>query len=118
MTRWLRTGLAVLGTVLVIAVMVRLSVWQWDRARASGSLTNYSYAVEWLVFAGLTVVAVVRLVVEGRRADAARQRADDEPDATASTGALMPLVGPPLSPGEQLQEVTWLRLRRRLGLGR
>jgi hypothetical protein len=27
------------------------------------------------------------------------------------------MVGPPLRPGEELEEITWVRLRRRLGLG-
>ncbi|SEK69616.1 hypothetical protein SAMN04515665_104131 [Blastococcus sp. DSM 46786] len=108
--RALRIALVVLAVVAVVAVMVRLSVWQWDRGRARGSLLNYSYAIEWLAFAVLTVVGVVRLWREGR--SVAEQDAPPEP----GTGG--PLVGPPLQPGQELEELTWVRLRRRLGLSR
>ena len=116
MTRRVRAVLAVLLVVAVVAVMVRLSLWQWHRGRDSGRFLNYAYAVEWLLFALLTVAGVVRLAVEDRRQSAA----DPPPEAARSLaggGAPVPLVGPPLRPGEELQEVTWVRLRRRLGLG-
>ena len=114
-----RAVLALVLVVLAVAVMVRLSLWQWHKARAHGALLNYTYAVEWLVFAGLTVAGVVRLALEGRR-DAVRSAAGvpsagDPPPAEACP-APVPLVGPPLRPGEELEEVTWIRLRRRLGL--
>jgi hypothetical protein len=118
MTRRVRAGLAAVSLVVVVAVMVRLSLWQWDRARTTGRLLNYTYAVEWLLFAVLTVAGVVRLAVEDRR----RRRADTAPGgqppvASAVRRAPVPVVGPPLRPGEQLEEITWVRLRRRLGLG-
>jgi hypothetical protein len=103
----LRVAGAILLLLLLVAVMVRLSVWQWDRARARGSLLNYTYAVEWLVFAVLTVVGAVRLRREGRRPLA--------PPAPGGQGDT-PVIGPPLAPGEELEEITWIRLRRRLGL--
>ncbi|SFE83405.1 hypothetical protein [Blastococcus tunisiensis] len=107
--RTLRTALVVLALVAVVAVMVRLSAWQWGRARAGGSLVNYSYALEWLAFAVLTVVGVVRLWREGRRVPD-----EDTPPERPGPGA--PIIGPPLRPGQELEEVTWVRLRRRLGL--
>jgi DNA-binding transcriptional regulator of glucitol operon len=118
MTRRVRAALALLLVVAAVAVMLRLSLWQWDRARASGRLLNYAYAVEWLLFAVLTVVGVARLVLEDRR----RRSADLAPEARspaapAVRGAPVPMIGPPLRPGEELQEITWVRLRRRLGLG-
>lgn len=117
-----RAALAVLAVVAAVVVMVRLSVWQWDKARAQGRLLNYTYAVEWLLFAVLTVGGVGRLWLEGRRA--ARGGSPEQPEAVAApahapaeTRGPAPVIGPPLAPGQQLEEVTWVRLRRRLGLG-
>lgn len=111
-----RAVLAALLVVTAVVVMVRLSIWQWDKARITGRLLNYTYAVEWLLFAGLTVAGVIRLWREGRRAAAAETAEPGRPVAVRSEGR-RPVVGPPLAPGEQLEEVTWIRLRRRLGLG-
>jgi DNA-binding transcriptional regulator of glucitol operon len=116
MTRRVRGALAVLLVVAAVAVMLRLSLWQWHRARDTGRFLNYTYTVEWLLFALLTVAGVVRLVVEDRR----RRTEADVPEvreAVAVPGAPVPMVGPPLRPGEELEEITWVRLRRRLGLG-
>jgi hypothetical protein len=109
--RGVRLAAAVVLALLLVAVMVRLSVWQWHRARTRGSLLNYTYAVEWLLFAVLTVVGFVRLGLEGRRAT---ERPQPEP-ARRPDG---PVIGPPPAPGEELEEVTWIRLLRRLGLDR
>jgi hypothetical protein len=52
------------GHVLVAAgavVMVKLGLWQWDRARDLSSIQNYSYAVEWGVFALLTVLGWAKI---------------------------------------------------------
>ena len=116
LSRQLRAGAAVLVVAAAVAVMVRLSVWQWDRARARNSLMNYAYAVEWLIFAVLTVIGVVRLAVEDRRRHSPHTRVrNDQPVPAACVGAPAPVVGPPLRPGEELEEITWVRLRRRLG---
>lgn len=115
--RRFRAALVVLAVVALVAVMLRLSLWQWDRARASGRLVNYIYAVEWVLFAGLTLLGVGRLSVEGRRGtqvEPAPQAA--ERSASAGRGAPIPVVGPPLRSGEELEEITLVRLRRRLGL--
>jgi hypothetical protein len=101
-------GLVLLAGVLV-AVMVRLSLWQWDKARATGSLLNYTYAVEWLLFAVLTVAGLLRLAREGTRRETA-----PEPEPLPTAGG--PLVGPPLAPGEELEEITWVRVARKVGL--
>ncbi len=56
--RWL------VGHVLVLVaavVMVLLSRWQWHRAQHTHSLQNWSYAVEWVLFAGFTLVAYARI---------------------------------------------------------
>jgi hypothetical protein len=109
-------GLVLLALVLV-GVMLRLSLWQWDRAQERHRLLNYTYAVEWLLFAVLTVVGLARLAVEGRRLrDGDRPGAEAEPDAVPQPRAEGVLIGPPLQPGEELPEITWVRLRRRLRL--
>jgi hypothetical protein len=108
--RAVRVTALVLLAVAVVAVMVRLSLWQWGRARERGALLNYSYAAEWLLFAVLTTVGVVHLWREGRRGESRERPPERRPDG--------PLVGPPLAPGEELEEVTWVRLRRRVGLDR
>ena len=104
-------SLAVL-VVVAVGVMLRLSLWQWDRAHERHSVLNYFYAVEWVLFAVLTVAGVARLVLEGRRAVAGRHQPEPEPERRPE-GVL---VGPPLRPGEELEEITWVRLRRRLRL--
>jgi hypothetical protein len=115
--RW-RAAVAVAVVVAAVAVMVRLSIWQWDRARAGGRLLNYAYAVEWMLFAVLTLAGVVRLAHEDRRRRGAEPVPEaEEPVLSTVRGAPVPLVGPPLRPGEQLEEITWVRLRRRLGPG-
>ena len=117
MNRRLRAALAVLALVGLVGVMVRLSVWQWDRGRTSGRFLNYSYAGEWLTFAVMTVVGAARLVFEDRRRSSSDPAAEAEEPVTPVPGARVPLVGPPLRPGEELEEITWVRLRRRLGVG-
>lgn len=108
--RWssrLRAVLAIALAVAAVALMIRLSLWQWGRGRSRGSWINYSYAVEWLLFAMLTMVGLLRLHREGRRTEVAPA---EGPEARG------PLIGPPLGTGEELEEVTWVRLYRRLGL--
>lgn len=106
-------GLALL-VVLAVGVMLRLSLWQWDRAHERQSVLNYFYAVEWVLFAVLTVAGVARLVVEGRRAVVGRGKPAAEPELEPRPEGV--LVGPPLRPDEELEEITWVRLRRRLRL--
>jgi hypothetical protein len=57
--RWL-LGLAL--TLAGAAGMVRLGMWQLGRGEQRQSLQNYSYAVEWLLFAAFTVFCFVKLL--------------------------------------------------------
>jgi hypothetical protein len=53
-----------IGHVLVAlaaVVMVKLGIWQWHRAQDRDSLQSYSYAVEWVVFAVLTLVGWAKM---------------------------------------------------------
>lgn len=120
--RGLRAAAVVLVALVLVGVMLRLSLWQWDRARTRHSLLNYTYAVEWVLFAVLTVAGLARLAVEDTRLarrDTARHGtdADDDPEpAPLAPRPGGPMIGPPLAPGEELEEITWIRLRRRAGL--
>ncbi|GAC1441517.1 MAG: hypothetical protein NVSMB55_09540 [Mycobacteriales bacterium] len=59
--RWL-AGL--LLSLLGAAIMVRLGMWQLGRGERRHSLQNYSYAVEWVLFAAFTVFCFVKLLRE------------------------------------------------------
>jgi hypothetical protein len=118
MTRRIRAVLTLVAVVAAIAVMVRLSLWQWHRGQERGSWQNYSYAVEWLVFAVLSVIGLVRLAVEDRRRHSHGPPTDPQvPRPPTAPAAPVPIVGPPLGPGEELEEITWIRLLRRVGVG-
>lgn len=95
------TVLGALATGGGVAALVRLSMWQWERGSAGGSLLNYTYAVEWMLLAVALVAAVVLRRGGGRRrADGDRSRAVDGR-----------VIGPPLRPGEQLAPPTSVRLK-------
>lgn len=115
----MRGAAVVLVALVLVGVMLRLSLWQWDRGVQRHSLLNYAYGVEWALFALLTVIGLVRLAVEDARL--ARREADPDASpepATVGPGPGGPVVGPPLGAGEELEEITWIRLRRRVGLDR
>ena len=57
--RWL---VGLLLSLLGSAVMVRLGMWQLGRGERRHSLQNYSYAVEWVLFAAFTVFCFVKLL--------------------------------------------------------
>lgn len=57
--KWL---LALLLSVAAAAVMVRLGMWQLGRGERRHSIQNYSYAVEWVLFAAFTVFCYVKLL--------------------------------------------------------
>jgi cytochrome oxidase assembly protein ShyY1 len=103
--RLARAVLAVAVLVAVLTTMLLLARWQWHRGQQRHSLLNYSYAVEWVTFAGLTLVGAGVLVRD-------RRRPAPRVDAPAVDGIQ---VGPPLGPGEDV-DVTYVRLLRRLGL--
>jgi hypothetical protein len=102
------TVLRALATGGAVAVLVRLSAWQWERGAARGSLLNFTYAVEW----ALAAVALVGVVLLRRHRGASRPRSD------GSRGVDGRVIGPPLRPGEQLAPPTsvqvqqWLRRHR------
>lgn len=105
--RQLLRALAALAlAALAVAVMLRLSLWQWHRAVQRGSLLNYSYSVEWLIFAGLTLWGLVALHRDGRRSSPRVQPAPRRVQG--------PMIGPPEADDDV--ELTYVRLLRRLGL--
>ncbi|MDT7539324.1 MAG: hypothetical protein QOI82_2909 [Actinomycetota bacterium] len=57
--RWL-VALAV--TLAGAAGMVRLGMWQLGRGEQRHSIQNYSYAVEWVLFAAFAVFCFVKLL--------------------------------------------------------
>ena len=57
--RWI---LALLLTLVGAAIMVRLGMWQLGRGEKRHSLQNYSYAVEWVLFAAFAVFVYVKLL--------------------------------------------------------
>jgi len=76
--RWL---LGLLLALVGAAVMVRLGLWQLGRGERRHSLQNYSYAVEWVLFAAFTVFCYVKLLRDEGR--------EEEPEA-AGTGLVVP----------------------------
>jgi cytochrome oxidase assembly protein ShyY1 len=82
--RWL---LGLLLTLLGAAVMVRLGMWQLGRGESRHSLQNYSYAVEWVLFAAFTVFCFAKLLRdEGRQ---------DEPESEAPSVVVPPPAAAP-----------------------
>lgn len=57
--RWL-AGLLV--SVAAAGVMVRLALWQWGRGVVRHSLQNYSYSVEWVLFAAFALFCYGKLL--------------------------------------------------------
>lgn len=49
--RWIAFHLAAL---LLIALELRMGLWQWRRAEGSGGIQNLGYAIQWPLFAGFT----------------------------------------------------------------
>lgn len=108
--RWLRRVLALAAAAVLVGLELRLSLWQWHRGEHRHALLNYSYGVEWAGFAVLTVVGLVALAREEAR------RGGAQPAPLAVPPSRSVLVGPPLAPGEQVAEVTYVRLLRLLRL--
>jgi DNA-binding transcriptional regulator of glucitol operon len=79
--RWL---VALVVTLAGAAGMVRLGMWQLGRGEQRHSIQNYSYAVEWVLFAAFAVFCFVKLL----RDDGAEQEPED---------ATMSVVIPPPS---------------------
>lgn len=50
--------------VLALAVLGRVGLWQWDKARGHGSWQNYGYAIQWWLFAGFAVFLFAKVVLD------------------------------------------------------
>jgi DNA-binding transcriptional regulator of glucitol operon len=70
--RWLLGHVAV---VLLALLFLRLGLWQWHRARATGSFQSMGYALQWPLFAAFGVAVWVRLCRDLVRPPAAARRA-------------------------------------------
>ncbi len=80
--RWLAGHVLALAAA---AVMLLLGRWQWHRAQHTHSLQNWSYAVEWVLFAVFTIVAYVRIARD-------EVGGDDAPPAARTPRAGAPAV--------------------------
>lgn len=69
--RWL---IALALSLAGAAGMVRLGMWQLGRGESRHSIQNYSYAVEWVLFAAFTLFCFVKLLRDDGR--------QEEPEAT------------------------------------
>lgn len=94
--RWL---LGLLLALAAAAVMVRLGWWQLGRGERFHSLQNYSYAVEWVLFAGFTLFGFVRLL-----RDAGRPRDEDEGEPDRPDVVLAPPRPAPAEDGGQPED--------------
>lgn len=72
--RWLGRHALLL---LALALLGRIGLWQWDKARAQDDWQNYGYAVQWWLFAGFAVFLWVKLVLD--ELDPARVQPDEQP---------------------------------------
>lgn len=99
---WGRRVLLAVAAVAAAALLVRLSLWQWERGRATGRLLHYTYAVEWLLVAALVAGTLI-----SRRRHGGRR--DQGPHDVAGR-----VIGPPLQPGEQLPPTTRERVTARV----
>jgi DNA-binding transcriptional regulator of glucitol operon len=72
--RWL---IALALSLAGAAGMVRLGMWQLGRGESRHSIQNYSYAVEWVLFAAFTLFCFVKLLRDDGR--------DEEPEATTTS---------------------------------
>jgi DNA-binding transcriptional regulator of glucitol operon len=62
-----------------LAVLGRIGMWQWDKARQQDDWQNYGYAVQWWLFAGFAVFLWVKLVLDELYPD--RVRASEQDDS-------------------------------------
>jgi DNA-binding transcriptional regulator of glucitol operon len=51
--------------LVAVLVMLRLGLWQWDRAESpTGGVQNYAYALQWPLFAVFAIVVYVKTLRE------------------------------------------------------
>lgn len=73
----MRGLVGLLLTLAAAAGMLRLGKWQLGRGETTHSLQNYSYAVEWVLFAGFALFCFYKLVLaEDREPDESEQDVD------------------------------------------
>jgi DNA-binding transcriptional regulator of glucitol operon len=80
--RWL---VALVVTLAGAAAMVRLGMWQLGRGEQRHSIQNYSYAVEWVLFAAFAVFCFVKLL---------RDDGTEEEPAETSPSLVIPRPAP------------------------
>jgi DNA-binding transcriptional regulator of glucitol operon len=67
--------LAHLVLVAAVLAMLRLGLWQWDRAESkTGGIQNYAYAMQWPLFAVFAIVVYVKTLIEETRHDLSSPR--------------------------------------------
>ena len=62
-----------------LAVLARIGLWQWDKARSQEDWQNYGYAVQWWLFAGFAVFLWVKLVLDELDPARVQSREAEEP---------------------------------------
>ena len=103
MSRLLRPSWLALHVLVAAAlvVMVRLGAWQWGRGAATDSIRNYSYGLEWWVFAVLVLLGWIKFCLD-------ETRPDSEPQAEAPVIAPVPTTYvPPVSAEEDPELAAW-----------
>lgn len=84
--------LAHLVLVAAVLVMLRLGLWQWDRAQSrTGGLQNYAYALQWPLFAVFAIVVYVKTMAEELRRLEDPDR--DSPDGRRRAAQALPAAG-------------------------
>jgi DNA-binding transcriptional regulator of glucitol operon len=74
--------LAHLVLVAAVLVMLRLGLWQWQRAQSrTGGVQNYAYAMQWPLFAVFAIVVYVKTLIEETRRDLSAPRNQPRPQA-------------------------------------
>jgi DNA-binding transcriptional regulator of glucitol operon len=89
--RWL---VALLITLAGAAGMVMLGMWQLGRGQQRHSIQNYSYALEWVLFAAFAVFCFVKLL-----------RDDGTEDETEEPGSSVVLPPPAVVPEPEDDEL-------------
>jgi DNA-binding transcriptional regulator of glucitol operon len=67
-------------TAVAAVAMLRLGQWQLGRGESTGSVQNYAYAVEWVLFASFAVFCFYKLVLAE----------DEEPEESTAVDVVLP----------------------------
>jgi len=89
--RLVRPGWIALHLVALVGfvALVGLGRWQWQRAVELGRVQNYSYALEWWLFAAFAVFLWLKTMADTLEE---ATEADDEQPAPAPPAAVAPVV--------------------------